>query len=600
MRTATGARAGRPVALAALTALTFLLAACAGVPTDGPVRSTGAGAVSPEAAPFDFNPPGPRPGAGPAEIVSGFLTALEATPVSTRVAAEFLTERAAAGWRPQRRTLIYSARDVDAEPVSESSTRTSVGVRLSTTFQLDREGRWQGRATGVGDGLELTLVRDQGEWRISTVPDAMVVPLSYFEDHYARYALHYFDPSGKLLVPEPVYLPRGVQAATLLVSHLLDGPRRPDRGVERTYFPPRTRVAVSVPIRSDGVAEVPLTEEALDLEGPDLTRAMAQLVWTLRQLPDVTAIQVTVDGQPLGAPGGGDVLDVDSATAFSPYVSYAENALFTTDGTAIEEIRPFARPPRSTLLELPEGDPGGLLGVSLQATVAAVAGADGLVRVYPASGDGGAVSAENLISAPSTLRPMWDWSRRLWLVDRAGGAGAVRVVLDGAARVLPMRSLPDGEITAAALSRDGTRLALALAPTGGGPARLVTTRVQRSSADGGAPLRLLPAISVATRAPLSRVVDLAWRDGTQVAVLTRTARETSQVEVVSIDGQSESGALVEPVDVLFAEAVSLTSAPGARTLLVSTRARQTFELTLQGRWVEDEALVGVLRPGFVG
>jgi hypothetical protein len=557
---------------------------------------------SPSAAPFDFNPPGPRAGAGPAEVVAGFLTALEATPVSTRVASEYLTDRAASGWHPQRRTLLYQGRDVQADPVSGSSSRTSVDLRLTSTFALDAAGRWAGPATDVDeDGLSLQLVRERGEWRLSSVPDAMVVPLTYFQDHYARYALHYFDPSGRLLVPEPVYLPRGAQAATLLVERLLEGPRGPDGGVERTYFPARTRLAVSVPIRSDGVAEVPLSEEVRELEGDDLDRAMAQLVWTLRQLPDVTAVRVTVGGQPLRLPGAAPTLDVDSAASFSPYVGYAEDALFSVSEDGVQEVRPFARPERTRLVGLPTDRPGARLGVSLQATVAALADADGVVRTYPAgSGVDSPPGTGVTVIAGTALRPLWDWSRRLWLVDPAGGRTAVRVVLDGKVTALPLPGLPDREVTAAALSRDGTRLVLALAPDRGRPARLYLTRVLRDSDDGGTPVRLTRARTVATEAPVERVVDLAWRDGTQVAVLTRASRTTSLVEVVSVDGQSRSGALSEPVDVLFDRAVSLTSSPGTRTLLVTTADRRTYELTLQGRWVEDDALRGIARPTFVG
>ncbi|GAA1920514.1 MtrAB system accessory lipoprotein LpqB [Nocardioides marmoribigeumensis] len=579
-----------------------LLAACSQVPSDGPVRSTGSSVPSPSSAPFDFNPPGPRAGAGPAEIVTGFLTALEATPVSTRVASQYLTERAASAWRPQRRTLLYQGRDVQADPVQDSSSRTSVALRLTSPYALDGGGRWDGPARDVdADGLTLELVRDRGQWRLSSVPDAMVVPLSYFQDHYARYDLHFFDPSGRLLVPEPVYLPRGPQAATLLVDHLLDGPRRPDRGVERTYFPPRTRLAVSVPIRSDGVAEVPLSEEVDELEGADLDRALAQLVWTLRQLPDVTAVRVTAGGRPLRLTGTGPMLDVDSAASYSPFVSYAEDALFSLDGDTVQEIRPFTRPARTPLVKLPVALPGARLGVSLQATAAAVSDDDGLVRTYPAgSGVDSPAGAGGAITAGGSLRPLWDWSRRVWLVDPAGGPEAVRVSVGSRQTVLPVAGLPAGPLTAAALSRDGTRLVLALAPAGGRGARLYLTRVLRASDESGTPVRLSRARPIATQSPLKRVVDVAWRDGTQVAVLSRTSRTTSLVDLVSVDGESESGALSEPVDVLFDRAVSLTSSPGTRTLLVTTLGRRTFELSLQGRWVEDADLRDVARPVFVG
>jgi hypothetical protein len=588
--------------VASVVVLAALLAGCSRVPSDGPVRATGTSAPTPSAAPFDFNPPGPRAGAAPAEIVTGFLTALEATPVSTRVATQFLTERAAASWRPERRTLLYQGRDIEAGPAPDSAARATVEVRLTSTYALDPSGRWDGPATEVdAEGLNLELVREGGQWRLSRVPDAMVVPLSYFQDHYARYALHFFDPSGRLLVPEPVYLPRGAQAATLLVDHLLDGPREPDRGVERTYFPRRTRLAVSVPIRSDGVAEVPLTEEVRELEGPDLTRALAQLVWTLRQLPDVTAVRVTVGRQPLSLTGAGaGPIDVDSAAPFSPFVSYAEDALFSVAGDTVEEIRPFARPATSPLLRLPAPRPGARLGVSLQATAAALS-SDGLVSTYPAgSGIDSAPGTGVALTSTDSLRPLWDWTRRVWLVDPAGGPDAVRVLLDGELTPMSVRGLPERPVTAAALSRDGTRLVLALEPTPGRGAQLFLTRVLRASDESGTPVRLSRARPIATQSPVERVLDIAWRDGTRVAVLTRTSRTTSLVELVSVDGQSESGALSEPVDVLFARGVSLTSSPGNRTLLVTTSQPRTYELTIQGRWVEEEALRGVARPVFVG
>ena len=592
----------RALALAAALACLAALAACSQIPSDGPVRSTGTSVPSPSSAPFYCNPPGPRSGAGPAEIVTGFLTALEATPVSTRVASEFLTDRAAASWRPERRTLLYQGRDVLADPVSDSSSRTSVELRLTSPYALDGSGRWAGSARGVDrDGLSLDLVRDRGQWRLSKVPDATVVSLTYFQDHYARYDLHYFDPSGRLLVPEPVYLPRGAQAATLLVDHLLEGPRQPDRGVERTYFPRRTRLAVSVPIRSDGTAEVPLSDDVAELRGSDLDRALAQLVWTLRQLPDVTAVRVTAGGRPLRLTGAGPTLDVDSAASYSPFVAYAEDALFSVDGDEVEEIRPFTRPQRTTLVQLPVERPGARLGVSLQATAAAVADDDGVVRTYPAgSGVDSPVGSGAAITVRESLRPLWDWSRRVWLVDPDGGPDAVRVALGSRLTALPLPGLPARPITSAALSRDGTRLVLALAPIRTRPARLYVVRVQRGSDETGTPVRLERPRPIATQSPLKRVLDLAWRDGTQVAVLSRASRTTSVVDLVSVDGESQSGALSEPVDVLFAQAVSLTSSPGTRTLLVTTNQRRTYELTIQGRWVEDAALRGVTRPVFVG
>ena len=55
-------------------------------------------------------------------------------------------------------------------------------------------------------------------------PDAMVIPRSHFQTRYRPYSLYFFDPTGSVLVPEQVHLPRGFQAPTMLVSGLLAGP----------------------------------------------------------------------------------------------------------------------------------------------------------------------------------------------------------------------------------------------------------------------------------------------------------------------------------------------------------------------------------------
>ena len=105
----------------------------------------------------------------------------------------------------------------------------------------------------------------------------MVIPQSHFQSRYREYSLYFLDPTGSVLVPEPVYLPWGVQAPTQLVSGLLAGPQLPgnppreDEGqgrtaqrpsVARTFLPAGTRVGVGVPV-VDGVAAVSYTHLTL-------------------------------------------------------------------------------------------------------------------------------------------------------------------------------------------------------------------------------------------------------------------------------------------------------------------------------------------------
>ena len=50
------------------------------------------------------------------------------------------------------------------------------------------------------------------------MPDALIVPETWFDDWYERASLYYFDPTTEIMVPEPVFVPRGDQFASSLVA----------------------------------------------------------------------------------------------------------------------------------------------------------------------------------------------------------------------------------------------------------------------------------------------------------------------------------------------------------------------------------------------
>ena len=54
---------------------------------------------------------------------------------------------------------------------------------------------------------------ENGEWRIAEAPDALIVPETWFEQRFRQVSLYFFDPSAQILVPEPVFVPRGDQLA---------------------------------------------------------------------------------------------------------------------------------------------------------------------------------------------------------------------------------------------------------------------------------------------------------------------------------------------------------------------------------------------------
>ncbi len=593
-----------PALLVSLVALA--VSGCAALPTSGPVQVASGAEPTESAAPFDYNPPGPKPGATPAQIAVGFLNALQATPVSTKVAAQYLTQPAATAWKPGKRTVVYTTQQMlGGEP--------TVVVRLSGAHELDASGRWEGRAGTGGSGpaggqleLDLRMVQEDGQWRLANPPDAMVIPQTHFVSRYRQYSLYFFDRTGTVLVPEPVYLPWGVQAPTALVTGLLAGPSGPGRRVERTFVPRGTRLAVSVPVSDTGLAEVPLTGPILSAGEADLDLALAQLSWTLRQVPEVQRIQLTVDGTPVDLPSGGTTTEVSGWTSYSPAVAAASTDLF---GIRDHDVRQVVGDSELLAATLPASGTGRVrsvrsLAVSMTGQRFAVVDETG-ARVVSAPRDAsGARSAASqagtVYLGTDLLRPMWDLRSRLWLVDRTA-AGARVVVLKGTQQtVLDVPGLTGRAVAAAALSRDGTRLAAVLEPrTAGGTQRLVVARVVRSA--DGTPVRLTRAVPVSTGAPWTRVRALGWRDPVTVAALSRADAHTSQVLLASVDGSSALPALTPAVDLLFQGGVGLATSPGGPVaLMVATPTGRLHALDEQGRWSYDVVEPGLRVPTFVG
>ncbi len=586
---------GRPARrlLGAALMACVVTAGCAQLPDSGPVLVRPDPVTSPAAAPFDFRPPPPVPGARPAEVLSGFLRALQATPAGTLPAADFLTEEAASLWHPEQATVVYDGVRTRVETGAQGSTVTA---RWNRAFRLDRHGRWAGRVPrGEASEAVFRLRRQDGEWRIASLPDATMVPRSHFETRYRSYALYFFDPTGSVLVPEPVFLPWGPQAPTQLVEGLLAGPLDDERGVVRTYLPRSTELAVSVPVSDSGTAEVPLSSEVRELDGPGTERALAQLVWTLSQVGEVRGVRVAVDGAPIGS-AEGDVVVPGDEGRFDPLGGSGSGSLFGIRGGRVLQVEEGDEREVAALREA--GVPRARsLGVDAAGQRLALVSEDGSqVRVVALGAEPRFVAG---YAGTGLVEPVWDRTGRLWLVDNAAGGPLVRVAAPGdgtdpdtgpragqdedtdSARPIPVPGLTGGrEVAAAALSSDGTRLALL---TGGGEAQVLVARVVR---DGdGAPVRLTQARAVSTPTPLRRPVDLGWRDPTTVAVLTRPTATTTEVVLAAADGASGSLELDATPDTLFERGVALaTGVDGGGTVLVLTRTGALHALDVSGRW----------------
>lgn len=515
----------RPVFAVFLAALALLVSACSGVPDSGPVQSVDLAAPDVQEEVIPYNPGAPRAGASPGEIVDGFLDAMKATPMSTAYARRYLTKDAATNWAPAGRTLVYG------ELGSHVSSSPRVSVELEEAGWLDERGVWRGKLAASQAILDFGLTRAEGEWRISSAPNALVVEEDWFLTHFARSNLYYVEPTGHTLVPEPIFAPKGTSYATTLVSSLLSGPGEEAQGVIRSALPAAAKEPRSVDVR-DGVAEVDLAGDLGDHDSEELQLMGAQLAWTLRQDASVERIRLTIDGEPVVLPGYGETFSVDSGGGYDPNGTSARVDLYALRGGALVTSTGENGDPWVPVLGA-WAKSHGVTDVAVDAdgsTAAAITADRTGVVVGELTSDGELSRAP--VKGTRLLRPSWDLAGRLWLVDK-DSTGARVMYVDGDRRVrVAVPGVTGENVTRFLVSRDGTRFVAVI--DGESSDRIVVSRLRASSKGEittGTSAVLLPHPDSATM----RVTDIGWTSPTTIVAVQQIS-STALFQSVSLDG----------------------------------------------------------------
>lgn len=540
----------RASAVSLLATLALLFSGCVGMPEDGSVRVTSEPASRDldEGIPFDPRPP--QRGEPPQDIVRHFLEAMMANPSQLTTARRFLTDAASDRWDPSRRMVLYSG-------VISPSGQSPVTVDLEDAQWLDARSSWRGDLPRAQRRLELPVALEDGEWRISEVPDAMIVHESWFRDRFVQRSLYFFDPSADILVPEPVFVPRGSQLPTALVRGLLQGPPPESAGGSTSFFPPRSALAdVSVPVTDDGVAEVSIEGELSGTDAESLYLMSAQLAWTLRQDPQISAVRLTMGGTPVTLPGGTSEFPVTVGAPFDPEGEVRSAQVFGLRNGRLVELRggdaapvsgPFGR--RARAVREVAVDPR-------LATAAAVTADGRSLLLGPVEGEGSGPARAVVTGASDLARPAWDEAGRLWVVDRTPRGAVVRVRVEDRLRAVRVPGISGEDVLDLIVSRDGTRLAAALDRPGGDVvviSRLVwdsrgVRATQARAVDRGDSRRL-------------SIRDIGWRSPTELLVLTSLTSDLCEVRTVTVDGAPADRRGVSPAELLRADGRRLVSSP---------------------------------------
>ncbi|MEI7778713.1 MAG: LpqB family beta-propeller domain-containing protein [Actinomycetes bacterium] len=498
-----------------------LLCACATIPTSGPIKAgvavgagSGAQAIRVIAAP-------PRAGMTPTEIVQGFLVASASFSDQAATAREYLTPARASSWHPGIGVQVFAQ-----DGLQLAATDSDVSAHGQLVATIGPTGEYRLAAAPISKSIPFALTRVAGQWRISSVPDGLLLSEFDVARAFRSYDVYYFDPKFQVLVPDPLTLPvLGSAAATQVVQNLLAGPTPWYAKSVRSAFPPGTHLTVdAVPI-VNGVAEVDLSSAVLAAGSASRVALAAQLVWSLKTLPEISAVRITVAGQPFLVPGASSVESADSWPQFDPSASGPDNsAVALVDGT-VRGFSPSTASPTTALATSGSGT-APFAAISWDGATVAAAGAGG-ISLGPIG-----VKALRLINESVMARPSFDRFGGLWWVSLGrlrylSDAAPLEPKIAGTQRpvTIAILGLAKVSLVSIAVARDGIRAAVIVQTASGN--QLLFGRV---SNNGGL---LLDGLRRGIAIDLD-VAATAWADADHVVVLGSVADGEPQAYLVDV------------------------------------------------------------------
>lgn len=563
-----------------LGVVSVLLAGCgmapgsfvAQVPTEGPIEQ---GQLVSNTSANQFirviaRPP--REGMTPTEIVQGFLESSASFDNNHAVARSYLTPEAAGDWDPSSGVVVY-----DGVP---TLVEAGAAVLFSTTLngRISNIGRYTVEDPGTQLQQSFFLAQRDGQWRIDLAPDGLLLSNFDVNRAYRSFPLYFFNPSFQTLVPDARLIPViGPALGTTLIQRLIAGPNQWLRPVVRTGFPAGVELAVdAVPIEN-GIARVNLNASVALANDAARVALSQQIVWTLRQLPEVQFVEISVNGAPLSVPGTASPQSRDAWPEVNPNglpsdaVGYASTSIGVVRLTSSGNI----------------SVPGAFGG--LEDTVTKLAVSNNGKRAIASTSSGELVWGSLLIGSTfESINPTAEALSGAQSIAFDGNTTAWIVSDSGAARTL----LPSGEtfdieilgleqddfVQSVIPSRDGTRAAIIVSTETGSV--LLLAQVIRPTPANVTRIQLLKPMRIESK--LSAITALAWSSANTISVIATETAGTLQIYEVDL-GRGEIQAQGSPAD-----PVSIAAAPGLPTLVTSAdgsiyeNSSQSWIVRIQG------------------
>ncbi|MGC5013297.1 LpqB family beta-propeller domain-containing protein [Streptosporangium sp. DT93] len=455
----------------------------------------------------------PKAGWSPEEVVTGFRSAM-ASPDDSGfgIARQYLAADFAAKWNPRSGVTVYRQGAYDKfAPIGAEDRQAQVTLKGTKIALIDPDGRY--RPSGGPLNQPFTLARQaDGEWRISTAPDGLLLSEADVARGYPPVDLYFLDARRKALVVDQVRVPidPGANFAKTTVERLLRGPSSSLRDAVRTAF--------------TGIGLVDVTTEnnrvVVDLDGrvaEDLVDPMsAQLAATLSALTKGGwGFEVKVNGESYH-PDAPLRVDAQKQSGFDPWLTpgAVDPYYLAAGGLRLlgKENTGQPVPGRAGQKRLGLDRPA-ISGQSVKQVAELSADRRSLSVAPLAAGGEWRVWASGESLAP----PSWDRYDTLWAVDRPNDHTSVLTRYDGDGKRHYRVTAPDLEtvyVKSLKVARDGVHVAVIVRDGLGEQVRIGTVIGEKERT------RIANLQTVVDSENGRRIKDITWDDGKTLYALT--------------------------------------------------------------------------------
>lgn len=509
-------------ALVLVLAGLLVITGCASIPRNSPVQQIQSQPDDGEPDDYSFTAIGPVSGASPRSIVEGFMEAGISLAQDYAVAREFMTPVLKNEWKGTTRTLVY-----DASSIIGAESENRYTIQLEITAEVDEYGIRTQYPPHSTRAVDIELSEVDGQWRVSSAPDGIMLESSYFDRIFAPRTLYFYDTSYNYLVPDIRWFSSRSGAATSIVEALLSGPAPYlENAVVSAFSQASSLIRSAVPI-SEGTATVDLNAETFQ-DSSDLAKQLMQrqLTASLDELTSVERVQMQAEeNEVVIGPLGADYVEpqINPSTP-DTLVGLDDNELVYVKGLSTIPVggvpnlaqyapRSPAMAPVGNRFTFLNGDGSQLLAVDDRGQISVIARGTDL------------------------LRPSMDVAGWTWTADNSQENPLLVAPADptvsGDTRPINVPWLEDSVVDSLRISRDGSRALLVIRE--GERTRVLVVGVVRDTEGvprglSDKPMEIFPSVPVNTA---------LWNSDQSVIVAQLGRNESVRAELLTFAGGSE-------------------------------------------------------------